>query len=435
MNQIKKNQHLLTFNSLLTYLNENYSFKTKPRELVISNRDENNNQIELINGYTYSEEAIIDITRRLNLALPILCDRQIKMVQREMNIIIPNCCKLEFKIDQVTKGNIAKPFKTLYSDKLILNPFFCDFQTYISIANYSQSSYQVENSIDVDEYYVILLLWKLRELINQKFQNQGNFEIILFPLIHSFQIYKIENNKEQLFSASLTKIQKQSNKIIEALNAKTLKELEISPFEIYQSDIPIKNGQLIDKRVRKNLSMRQKMNKNLVDELEGKYGIKDKNLFQIIYKNPIEMQSTLCLTGDYQEDLQHKILLKPDCNPKCVCGREIDPVSWDTVKIEQRLKEALDQILTVIQMDKNLDYTVFLNPLFIETEKDKYENEWIKLYFKDKNNDKVKLGELMITARMYNTELDKTTNMGDQADFFGGVDDVKEYPDFEIDND
>ncbi|CAK89002.1 unnamed protein product (macronuclear) [Paramecium tetraurelia] len=326
------------------------------------------------------------------------------------------------------------PFKTLNKDILILNPLFCDLQTYQSTVNYSESDYEDKSHIDADECFIILLLWRLRELINQKYQNQVSVELILFPKIHSFQVCKIENNKELLLYPSLSKIQKQSNKIIEALNAKTLRELEINPFEIYQSDITIQNGQLIDKRVSQNLSMREKMDKNLIDQQEIKYGIKGQNCFQLIYRNPIEIQSNLCLTGDYQQDLQHKILFKSDSNPKCVCGRQIDAESWDTVQIEQRLKEALDQIFGVLLKDKTLDYTVFLNPLFIETETDKYENEWIKLYFKDKNNDKVKLGELLFTARMYNTSLDMTTEIEtDQNELFQ-VEDVNDYSDCEIDN-
>ncbi|CAD8181758.1 unnamed protein product [Paramecium pentaurelia] len=405
----------------------NCSFGNKFQQSIIYDEQQSKSYINLFNEKNDCDQQFIckinNIIQILQYALPYVFEKQFKMMNNMKNIIIPKAFKLEFTIDQVTKQNIIMPFKLLSRDKLILSPMFCDFYTYLETINNKQSANYEISQIDADEYYIILLLWNLREILNYQYKNHATFEIILFPQSYSFGICKIEDKIEQYYFYSHSKFQQISNNISQALKLKKISELQINLFEIYQFDITIKNGQYIEKKFRQNEIMRQQFDQNIIDEIEIKYGIKNQNGFQIRSRNSIQIQSTLCLTGKIQEDQNHIIIFKQNNNPKCVCGKEIDPYSSDTLIIDQYLKEAVDQITLELQMDFKLDYRIFLIPLFLEIEIDQHENEWIILFFKDKNNNKVQLKKQMFKVKMYNENIDLNQDIEEYQDrLFEGID-------------
>ncbi|CAD8093047.1 unnamed protein product [Paramecium sonneborni] len=399
--------------------------------------------ITLKEGLVAEQSKTKDLIMRLYETLPIICERQIKQAEKKFqNFIIPIAFLLQFQCDEITKNQICVPFKIHNQDKLILNPQFCDFLTYLERFIYEKWQQNEIKQIDANEYYVILLLWRLRENLNELYQNLAQFEIILFPKQYNFAVIKIQQGTQTIYFHSEShrlqflkqnsKFHQKSTAISDALLNEKLKELEVNLFDVYLEDIIRNKGKKIDKNERKNKEQKQKFDKELIRKRKQYYKIVDKKCFQVCARNFVNGQSILCLKGEIKNDLNHSLKFEIDKNPKCECGREFDIHFCDTLVIDIDFRDFIDQLILELLYDQNLDYRIYLIPLYLRIEMDQYKNQFIVVYFKDKQNNMVQIKKLLFKARNYNYDInligEKQVN---QDDLFGGLD-VYDYPDNEF---
>ncbi|CAD8082521.1 unnamed protein product [Paramecium sonneborni] len=435
INNIIKNTQNLIEQDILKHLNATCSFKNQFQIIQKGcGKNQYQNYINLIEGFTNIECQPKEIIFRLYEILPIVCQKQILEAEKQMNnFITPTSFQIQFQKDQITKLKMLIPFKNLTKDKLILNPLFCDFQIFLESLKYNQSYQNEINKIDADEQYVIMLLWRLREILNNKNYGKAQFEVILFPKQFNFGIIQIKNGIETIYFDSLehqwnflnmnNKFHKQSALISEALSNKEINELNINLFEIYQYDQIMKDQTIIEKKQRKNKEMKQKLDRELIKKIKQDQGIKFQKYFLIRPKNFVNIQSIFCLHDGINNYLKHSLIFDNQQNLQCKCGREFDVYTCDTLIIDKDFRDIIDFIIQEMIADKYLDYRIFLIPLFLEIEIDQYKNQFIVIFFRDKYNNKVPLKRFLFKAKNYNYDINCILEKeGDQDDLFEGED-------------
>ncbi|CAD8078474.1 unnamed protein product [Paramecium primaurelia] len=355
--------------------------------------------------------------------LPKLCIKQIEQVK---DVIIPNSFQVQISLDQVTKSQISMPFKVLISDKLILYPLFCDFQVFLEQMLQSNKFADEIINIDPDEYYVISLMWEIRNLLNDLYKNQASFEFILYPKKHNFGICKQQNNTEVIYFHSLKHKQKflqQNSKfcrlsttIYEALKKKEIIETQINLFFLgdgklccQELDIKVdysKHLFQIDFENEEEENVKKWSQQIQISDQQHSNQIK----LPIIIKNPILCQ---------KNDIQHFIKFEKNINPKCQCGRELDPYNVDTLIIDYKLMKAFNHIIQDLLLQiEEIGLQILLHPLYMEVEKDVYDNYFIVLFIKEYNQKKkLKLKSYYFEGPNQNYNLHLIEDKNDEKDY------------------
>ncbi|CAD8176159.1 unnamed protein product [Paramecium pentaurelia] len=427
---------------LLNHLNSNCSYGNVFESKIIG--DPQNPIFSIVlrqsgNSISLSQSEMIqqNLDELFNV-LPRLCIKQIEQVK---DVIIPNSFQVQISLDYITKSQISMPFKILNSDKLILCPLFCDFQVFLEKMLQSSKFADEIINIDSDEYYVISLMWKIRNLLNNLYKNQASFEFILYPKKHNFGICKQQNNTEVLYFHSLkikqkflqqnSKFCRLSTTIYEALKKKQIIETQINLSFLVDGklcckelDIEVDYSQYLfqidfEKEEEENVKLwSQQIQIN--DQKHPKYINDQKHPIKqpIIIKNPILCQSTLCLNNDIENDIQHFIKFEKNINPKCQCGRELDPYSGDTLIIDYKLMKAFNHIIQDLLLQiEEIGLQILLYPLYMEVEKDEYDNYFIVLFIKEYNQKKLKLKSHFFEGPNQNYNLHLIEDKNDEKDY------------------
>ncbi|CAK83588.1 unnamed protein product (macronuclear) [Paramecium tetraurelia] len=416
----------------------------------------------------YRKQQLKKLIEAARKAFKKLCEDQLKQIK---GVIVPNAFKLQMSFDVVKNQALKIPFKTLFYDKLILNPLFCDFWVIVEKISKSENALDEIQKIDADEYYVILLFWKLRQLLIRKHQNNAKFEILLYPHQLNFGICKIENNKETIYFHKIDhKIQfliKNSlfhNTISTAIQQKKLKQFQVVLFEkndeiqleLFNAEI---NNQLKTKRTSFGKKISSQFTKNNIQykiKYEKRRGLFVQNsrkpggfyyegfvafentnkypkyryeylyLFQEFHiRNPINYyQSVICLNDDdWQDNLKHFIKLELNDDPICECGRQFGPYDCDTFMIDSKINQTFKYIIQQLIVSKEyLLYTTLISqPIFVEIETREYDNQFFVLYYDKEDKDytikKKKIMEILFQGKILNYDLDQIKDREERSLF------------------